>query len=79
MTADIAPDYNTVITQPMDFSTIRTKIEARAYNKIDEFLADAELIVKNAQTYNAPNTVYHIAASKLQKVIIFSNVFRVDI
>lgn len=32
VTENIAPGYSSIITQPMDFSTIRQKIEDNMYN-----------------------------------------------
>jgi hypothetical protein len=60
-----APDYPTIITNPMDFSTIRTKIADNAYNHIDDLKKDIDLICENAMAYNQSNTVYYMAAQKL--------------
>ncbi|KHJ96794.1 Bromodomain protein [Oesophagostomum dentatum] len=57
VTPSMAPDYHTIIAHPMDFSTMRQKIEDDAYQNITEMRTDAELIVSNALTYNNPNTV----------------------
>ena len=57
VTPSMAPDYHTIITNPMDFSQMRQKIEDNAYETIPQLKVDAELIVSNALTYNNPNTV----------------------
>lgn len=55
----------TVIKQPMDFATMRQKMDQRVYVTLREFESDVELIAHNAQKYNAPNTIYHKQASRL--------------
>ncbi|KAL6729510.1 hypothetical protein Aduo_000557 [Ancylostoma duodenale] len=69
VTQSMAPDYHTIIAHPMDFSTMRQKIEDDAYQTITEMRTDAELIVSNALTYNNPNTVYHLAATRLSAIV----------
>lgn len=41
-----------VIKKPMDLSTLLTNIDEHKYSTIREFLADADLIWKNALEYN---------------------------
>lgn len=60
-----APDYKKIIEVPMDFSTIRDKIEQNLYENISDFQADVELITINAQLYNSPGSLFFIAAQKL--------------
>ncbi|XP_023655016.1 ATPase family AAA domain-containing protein 2B isoform X2 [Paramormyrops kingsleyae] len=45
-------DYLEVITQPMDLSTIMTKIDTRRYLTVKDFLTDIDLICSNALEYN---------------------------
>ncbi|XP_031629666.1 bromodomain-containing protein 7 [Contarinia nasturtii] len=65
---DIAPGYSNIITNPMDFFTIRSKIEDSKYQTLIEFIDDFKLICMNAIQYNQEDTVYHIAAKKLLHV-----------
>lgn len=65
---DIAPGYSNIISNPMDFFTIRSKIEDSKYQSLTEFVDDFKLICMNAIHYNQEDTVYHIAAKKLQHV-----------
>ncbi|KAK0425096.1 hypothetical protein QR680_009027 [Steinernema hermaphroditum] len=65
VTQSMAPDYADVIKNPMDFWTIRQKIDKNEYKNIREMEADVVLIYQNAMTYNGPNTIYHLAAQKL--------------
>ncbi|KJH40620.1 Bromodomain protein [Dictyocaulus viviparus] len=69
VTSSMASDYHNIISQPMDFSKMRQKIEDDAYQTITEMKTDAELIVSNALTYNNPNTVYHLAATRLSAIV----------
>lgn len=51
-------DYFEIITSPMDFGTIRKKLEHNVYNNIDEFINDMYLVFSNCAKYNGPeNTV----------------------
>uniref|UniRef100_U5EPR5 Putative irf-2-binding protein celtix-1 n=1 Tax=Corethrella appendiculata TaxID=1370023 RepID=U5EPR5_9DIPT len=68
VTDDIAPGYSTIITKPMDFSTIRQKIDDNEYTTLNEFSDDFKLMCENAIKYNHSETVYHKAAKKLLHV-----------
>ncbi|KAJ8000138.1 hypothetical protein DPEC_G00201730 [Dallia pectoralis] len=46
------PDYITVIKQPMDLSTVLSKIDLHKYVTAREFVHDVDLIWKNALEYN---------------------------
>jgi len=61
------PHYYSIITHPMDFSTIERKLNASnpvkpdpnpsnpRYNTADEFIADVRLIFSNCVTFNGPD------------------------
>ncbi|XP_059618012.1 bromodomain-containing protein 7 [Phlebotomus argentipes] len=68
VTNDIAPGYSAIITKPMDFSTMRQKIDENAYTTIQEFGDDFRLMCENAIKYNHVETVYHKAAKRLLHV-----------
>ncbi|ORX80853.1 hypothetical protein K493DRAFT_308226 [Basidiobolus meristosporus CBS 931.73] len=61
----VVTDYREIIKNPMDFGTIRKKIEKRFYRSLDEFKLDFELVCNNAKTYNAPETLYYKSAHKI--------------
>uniref|UniRef100_A0A0N5BAD6 Bromo domain-containing protein n=1 Tax=Strongyloides papillosus TaxID=174720 RepID=A0A0N5BAD6_STREA len=63
-----APEYDKIITNPMDFLTIRGKIESGLYKTIRDMENDVNLISENAMIYNAPTTIYYFAAIKLQGI-----------
>ncbi|XP_074539976.1 bromodomain-containing protein 9 isoform X1 [Halichoeres trimaculatus] len=65
VTDAIAPGYSMIIKHPMDFSTMKDKIENNEYNTVTEFKADFKLMCDNAMVYNRPETVYYKAAKKL--------------
>ncbi|CAG8579648.1 10329_t:CDS:2, partial [Paraglomus brasilianum] len=52
------PDYYTVITNPMDLSTIDRKIKANSYKTIEDFEDDVRRIFANCRVYNAEGTSY---------------------
>nr|XP_020468227.1 bromodomain and PHD finger-containing protein 3-like isoform X3 [Monopterus albus] len=60
------PDYLEFITHPMDFSTMRTKLESHAYCSVADLEADFNLMVSNCLLYNAKDTVFHRAALRLR-------------
>ena len=50
------PDYYDVIKNPMDFSTIKKKLDAKQYSNADEFSEDVRMVFNNCYTYNAAGT-----------------------
>ncbi|KAG5830538.1 hypothetical protein ANANG_G00311730 [Anguilla anguilla] len=60
------PDYLDHIKRPMDFSTMRRRVEAQGYRGLDEFEDDFNLIVANCMKYNAKDTVFYRAAVRLR-------------
>ncbi|XP_011496203.1 PREDICTED: bromodomain-containing protein 7 isoform X2 [Ceratosolen solmsi marchali] len=68
VTDNIAPGYSQIITNPMDFSTIKQKIDDNNYQNLNDFIDDFKLMCDNATTYNHPDTIYFKAAKKLLHV-----------
>ncbi|XP_043858013.1 bromodomain and PHD finger-containing protein 3 isoform X2 [Dromiciops gliroides] len=60
------PDYLEFISKPMDFSTMRLKLESHLYHTLEEFEEDFNLIVTNCMKYNAKDTIFHRAAVRLR-------------
>lgn len=60
------PDYLEFISQPMDFSTMLSKLEAHAYRSVADLEADFNLMVSNCLLYNGKDTVFHRAALRLR-------------
>ena len=67
VTDEIAPGYSAVISQPMDFSQMREKIEEGAYPSLEQLYQDFVLMCQNAMTYNKPTTYYYKAAKKIKE------------
>nr|XP_044633475.1 bromodomain-containing protein 1 isoform X6 [Equus asinus] len=60
------PDYLDHIKHPMDFATMRKRLEAQGYKNLTEFEEDFNLIVDNCMKYNAKDTVFYRAAVRLR-------------
>ncbi|KAM6215527.1 bromodomain-containing protein 1 isoform 2-T2 [Rhynchocyon petersi] len=60
------PDYLDHISRPMDFATMRKRLEAQGYSALAEFEEDFNLIVENCLKYNAKDTVFYRAAVRLR-------------
>ncbi|XP_057478221.1 transcription factor GTE6-like isoform X1 [Actinidia eriantha] len=61
-------DYFEVIEKPMDFSTIKNKMEAKdgtGYKNVRQICADVRLIFKNAMKYNDERNNFHVMAKTL--------------
>ncbi|KAH1188295.1 Transcription factor GTE1 [Glycine max] len=61
-------DYYEIIDKPMDFGTIKSKMEAKdgtGYNNVREIYADVRLIFKNAMKYNNEKNDVHVMAKTL--------------
>lgn len=62
------PDYFNIIKNPMDFSTIRKKLDDKKYTNPEEFAEDVRLVFSNAKTYNGKGTDVYIMAEQIQDV-----------
>ncbi|XP_012838972.1 PREDICTED: uncharacterized protein LOC105959417 [Erythranthe guttata] len=62
------PDYFEIVEQPMDFGTVRKKLNDGAYKNLEELEADVLLICSNAMQYNSSDTVYFRQARSIQEV-----------
>lgn len=61
------PDYFSIISEPMDLGTIKSKLEKNMYSGIEEFASDVRLTFSNAMTYNPPGNDVHLMAMELKK------------
>ncbi|KAG7647014.1 Bromodomain-like superfamily [Arabidopsis thaliana x Arabidopsis arenosa] len=62
------PDYFEIIKNPMDFSTLRNKLDSGAYSTLEQFERDVFLICTNAMEYNSADTVYYRQARAIQEL-----------
>ncbi|KAJ1938266.1 hypothetical protein GGF37_004875, partial [Kickxella alabastrina] len=60
------PDYFSVITEPMDLSTIKSKLEGEMYASPLEFESDMRLMLRNCYAYNPPGHPVHEAGRALE-------------
>ena len=51
VTEDIAPGYFDVVSQPMDLTTVKNKIDTNSYDNIHDFEYDIKLIFTNYNEY----------------------------
>ncbi len=63
------PDYASVIQEPMDLGTVRTKLNVGKYATVEDFAIDVRLTFSNSMKYNPPMHTLHSAART------FSNYF----
>lgn len=62
------PDYFSIITDPMDLGTVKSKLERNMYRASEEFAADIRLTFSNAMLYNPPANYVHKMAKELNEV-----------
>ncbi|XP_051239442.1 bromodomain-containing protein 1 isoform X3 [Dicentrarchus labrax] len=60
------PDYLDHIKNPMDFSTMRKRIDTHEYRSLEAFEDDFDLIIANCMSYNAKDTFFYKAAQRMQ-------------
>jgi bromodomain-containing factor 1 len=52
----------------MDLSTMRSKLDSRAYHTAEKFRDDFKLIISNCNLYNPPGTLVHQAGVEFKKL-----------
>ncbi len=62
---NIYKDYLEKVQTPMDFGTIKRKLEAKEYTHPDALLTDVRLVFDNAKAYNKPGSDVHVMAITL--------------
>lgn len=66
---DGAEHYFDIIKNPMDFGTMRKKLNENQYTDPKEFVADIHLICDNAIKFNGENSMYAFMALDISKSI----------
>ncbi|KAI8065509.1 Bromodomain-containing protein [Gongronella butleri] len=64
--ASKAPDYYTIIDQPMDLLTVEQKLNDTAYVHVDHFVADVRLIFANCYRYNGMDSTLSLLAQNVE-------------
>lgn len=67
VTKDEVPDYHDIISNPMDFGTIKYKLENEEYETLQQFFDSCQLVFDNCQTYNQEHSSVYKAGSRLLK------------
>ncbi|KAF3324874.1 Bromodomain and PHD finger-containing protein 3 [Carex littledalei] len=62
------PDYHEIIDHPMDFGTVREKLEKGEYANLEQLESDIFLICSNAMVYNASDTIYYRQARTIEEL-----------
>lgn len=60
------PHYPSIITHPMDLSTIEKKLKNNEYTSVQALVDDFNLMVNNALTFNGPDHLVTIEGQKLK-------------
>ncbi|KAL3507440.1 hypothetical protein ACH5RR_032822 [Cinchona calisaya] len=64
------PDYFSIISDPMDLGTVKSKLAGNRYFTAEEFAFDVKLTFSNAMLYNPPDHDVHVMAKQLQCIFI---------
>ncbi|KAK2462175.1 hypothetical protein APHAL10511_005807 [Amanita phalloides] len=58
--------YADVIQRPMDFGTMKVKVEKGRYRSLDDFSSDLKLVTSNAKTFNPQGSIYYTEADRIE-------------
>ncbi|KZC06179.1 Bromodomain adjacent to zinc finger domain protein 1A [Dufourea novaeangliae] len=59
VTKDEVPDYHEIISNPMDFGTIKYKLNNGEYETPEQFFSDCHLVFANCQAYNEEHSAVY--------------------
>ena len=62
------PTYYSVVKKPMDFGTIRTKLDQGEYENAKEFENDVKLVFQNCYKFNPSNDPIHQSGKSLEAI-----------
>lgn len=62
----IFKDYPIIITQPIDFATIKSKLDGARYKQPQQFHDDMKLVFANARRYNPPGSDVNLMANGVE-------------
>jgi len=62
------PTYFDVIKNPMDLGTVKENLLHGAYEALEDFIADVQLIWDNAREFNGPTHFVSAIANRMQKM-----------
>ncbi|XP_076667280.1 ATP-dependent chromatin assembly factor large subunit isoform X4 [Andrena cerasifolii] len=61
------PDYHDIISNPMDFGTIKYKLDNGGYETLEQFFGNCHLVFDNCQAYNEEHSSVYKAGMRLLK------------
>ncbi|KAJ6851300.1 putative transcription factor GTE4 isoform X2 [Iris pallida] len=61
-------DYYTIIKNPMDLGTVKSRLSKNWYKTLEEFAEDVRLTFLNAMTYNPKGQDVHVMAEQLLQI-----------
>lgn len=61
------PDYYEIVKNPTSFSCIKGKLRKFAYELVEDFIADVNLVFSNCRLYNNPNSWVSLVGAQLEK------------
>lgn len=64
---DHAPDYLSIVTNPMDLSTVQAKMDNGLYTSRKDFENDIRLLISNCHLYNPPGSGVRKAGEAFEK------------
>lgn len=62
------PDYYDIIKEPMDFGTIKKKLNNNVYESGEELISDFDLVFSNCRVYNQPDTDVFFMCTQVENV-----------
>jgi nucleosome-remodeling factor subunit BPTF len=65
-----APNYYSIIKEPMDLQTVTNRVEGRQYERLLDFIADVVKIFENCRYYNDSSTDIFRHADNLEKFFV---------
>jgi len=64
------PEYRDIISDPMDFGTIKSKLMNNEYPSVSQFCKDIELTFSNCFKFNPPGDPVHLAGLELRDLYL---------
>lgn len=64
------PDYTTVVTEPMDLSTMRKKLDEGQYPDLTAMEKDFDLMIANCLAYNNRDTVFYRYVNIINQIFL---------
>lgn len=71
------PDYLEIIKTPMDFGTVKTNLLNNKYGRIQDFIADVQLVFDNCILYNGESSQVSIMCKHVREEFnkLYENLF----